>query len=67
MQLTAEVSAKLKEEKEQHKLSGKKKSKLRDSSPQDQNRELLFDVPTKKPNGVNSGKSKTGEESDDLK
>ena len=62
------VSAKLKEEKEQHKLRGKKKTKQRDSSPQDENREQLFDVPPKKTNGVKEKSKKAGgEESDDLK
>ena len=62
------VSAKLKEEKEQHKLRGKKKTKQRDSSPQDENREQLFDVPPKKTNGVKEkSKKAAGEESDDLK
>lgn len=64
------VSAKLKEEKDQQKLSGKKKSKQRESSPQDENREQLFDVPAKKTNGVKeTGKTRKsgGEESDDLK
>ena len=66
--MTWQVGAKLKEEKEQHKLGGKKKSKTRDSSPKDEAREALFDVPTKKSNEVSNGKpKKAAEESEDLK
>jgi len=67
LQLTAEIGAKLKEEKEQHKSGGKKKSKHRDSSPQDSAREALFDVPGKKNNGVSGKSKKSGEEAEDLK
>jgi len=72
VQSSAEVLAKLKEEKELHKSgSNKKKSKHRASSPSDEARKALFDSPNKKANGVNgtskSKSKKSTEASDDLK
>jgi len=72
VQSSAEVLAKLKEEKEAHKSgSSKKKSKHRSSSPSDKARDALFDSPNKKAvngvNGASKSKSKKSVAAEDLK